>query len=267
MKLPYTLAFLIFLAPLRLSPQIMPLKEAFGKKPMKIDSAFKSRAEQLPAKRQGGFSKMLKYDFAEYTMESVKHKPVISKGGFGFLSFAGKEVRKTSYSFDLTNKQSDTARILSALVINNELSRSYYFFEGFGGEQIDKSTDIYTSNISLTGDTSHWEILVLDRMRFMEESKPEVIGTITNGQRRFLIRLVAEFENGEKAKLSSPGFEILEGGVIRMTVQYIGSSMKPIIWIEKELDHGMRFVLIAAAASLITRIDEASADNRSMMGD
>jgi hypothetical protein len=64
----------------------------------------------------------------------------------------------------------DTARIFSALVFNNELSCSYNFFEGFGGTEIDNSTDIYTSNLTLTGDTSHWEILVLDRMRFMEES-------------------------------------------------------------------------------------------------
>jgi hypothetical protein len=244
------------------------MKEVYGKKPMKMDPAFKSRAVQLPVKRQGGISTLLKYEYAEYTMESVKHKPVISKGGFGFLSFAGKEVKKTSYSFVLTDKQLDTARIFSALVINNELSRSYYFFEGFGGEQIDKSTDIYTSNLSLTGDTSHWEILVLDRMRFMEESKAEVIGTITNGPRRFLIRLVAEFENGEKAKLTAPGFDILENGNVVMSVQYIGPPMKaPVIWMDKDLDHGTRFVLIAAAASLVTRIDEANPDNRTMMVD
>lgn len=95
MKLFYTLAIFIFFAPLRSSAQLFPMKEVYGKKPMKLDSIFKASAVQLPVKRQGGISKMLKYDFAEYTMESVKHKPVISKGGFGFLSFAGKEVKKT----------------------------------------------------------------------------------------------------------------------------------------------------------------------------
>ena len=165
-----------FLSPLAVKRPALPHERSLWQETHEDGFEFKAKAVQLPVKRQGGLSKMLKYDFAEYTMESVKHKPEISKGGFGFLSFAGKEVKKTSYSFVLTDKQLDTARIFSALVFNNELSRSYYFFEGFGGEQIDKSTDIYTSNLSLTGDTSHWEILVLDRMRFMEESKAEVIG-------------------------------------------------------------------------------------------
>jgi hypothetical protein len=74
----------------------MPLKEAFGKKPMKIDSVFKSRAEQLPVKRQGGISTMLKYNFAEYTMEAVRDIPVFSEGGFGLLRVAGNEVRNAS---------------------------------------------------------------------------------------------------------------------------------------------------------------------------
>ena len=133
MKLPYTLTVLIFFAPLGSNAQLFPMREAYGKKPMKIDSMFKARAVQLPVKRQGGFSNMLKYDYAEYTMESVKHKPEISKGGFGFLRFAGKEVKKTSFSYILTDKLLDTARIFSALVFNNELSRSYYFLEGSAG--------------------------------------------------------------------------------------------------------------------------------------
>ena len=268
MKHPYTLAFIIFFAPLWSSAQLFPMKEVYGKKPMKIDSTFKASAVQLPVKRQGGISSLLKYDYAEYTMQSVKHKPEVSKGGFGFLKFAGKEVRKTSFSFVLTNKLQDTARIFSALVFNNELSRSYYFFEGWGGTQIDKSTDIYTSNLTLTGDTSHWEILVMDRMRFMEESKPEVIGTITNGPQRFLIRLVAEFENGEKAKLTAPGFEILNDGNVVMAVQYIGPPMKaPVIWMDPGLDHATRFMLISAGSALITRIDEVNGGERSGMGD
>jgi hypothetical protein len=65
-----------------------------------------------------------------------------------------------------------------------------------------------------------------------------VIVVFTNGQRRFLVRLVDGFENGEKAKLTSPGFEILEGWELRMTVQYIGSSMKPLIWMEKDRIRG-----------------------------
>jgi len=266
MKLLYTLAFLIFFAPLRSGAQLLPMKEVYGKKPMKIDSNFKATAVQLPVKRQGGFSSLLKYDYAEYTMQSVKHKPEVSKGGFGFLKFAGKEVKKTSFSYVLTNKLQDTARIFSALVFNNELSRSYYFFEGFGGTEIDKSTDIYTANLTLTGDTSHWEILVMDRMRFMQESKPEVIGTITNGPQRFLIRLVAEFENGEKAKLTVPGFEILRGGKVVMAVQYIGPPMKaPMIWLDPALDPATRFMLISAASALITRIDEVYGGERTGM--
>ena len=263
MKLLYTLALLIFFAPLRSSAQLLPMKEAYGKKPMKMDSTFKASAVQLPVKRQGGFSSLLKYDYAEYAMQSVKHKPEISKGGFGFLKFAGKEVKKTSFSYILTNKLQDTARIFSALVFNNELSRSYNFLEGFGETQIDESTDIYTSNLTLTGDTSHWEILVLDRIRFIKESKPEVIGTITNGPQRFLIRLVAEFENGEKAKLSAPGFEILQGGKVVMAVQYIGPPMKaPVIWMDPALDSATRFILISAASALITRIDEVHGGER-----
>ena len=44
-----------------------------------------------------------------------------------------------------------------------------------------------------------------------------------------------------------------------MSVQYIGPPMKaPVIWMDKDLDPGTRFMLIAAAASLVTRIDEAN---------
>lgn len=67
---------------------------------------------------------------------------------------------------------------------------------------------------------------MMDRMRFMQESKPEVIGNITNCPQRYLIKLVAEFENGEKPMLSAPGFEILRGGKVVMAVQYIGPPMK-----------------------------------------
>jgi hypothetical protein len=79
---------------------------------------------------------------------------------------------------------------------------------------------------------------------------------------------VAEFENGEQAKLTVPCFEILQGGKVVMAVQYIGPPMKaPVIWMDPALAPATRFMLISAASALITRIDEVHGGERTRFGD
>jgi|GEM_PF-4411127 len=244
--------------------QLFPMKEVYGKKPMRLDPSLKPVAQKLEVKRQGGISQMLKYDFAEYTMQDASHKLVKSQESlYGFILYTGSSKQKTGFSFTLTDHKADTARIVSVLTLQDDFSRAYSFLGDIEFTRPDKSSDIYSSNLILSGDTSHWEILVKDRMRFMERTEPEVIGAVTNGTRKLLIRLVAEMESGDAAKLTAPGFEVLENGKALMAVQYVGPTMKePIIWMQPDLSHGDRFLLISAAASLVLRIDEANAGKR-----
>lgn len=259
----------ISLIPLGGHSQIFPMKEVYGKKPMKLDPSLKSVAQKLETRRQGGISSVLKYDIAEYAMVDVRHKLVKSNEFsfpvFGFLSkaAAGGSKSKTGFSFTVTDHKADTARIVSVLFMQDAYVGAYDATGSISFPIQDKSTDIYTSNLVLSGDSSKWEIVVKDRMRFLVRSEPEVIGVISNGSRKMNIRLVAEMESGEPAKLTAPGFEVIEDGKVLMAVQYVGPPMKePIIWIQPDLSHADRFLLISAAASLVARIDEANAGNR-----
>lgn len=72
------------------SPYQIPLKEMFSKKPMKLDSAFKSRAVKVKVRRRNGISSMVRYNYDEYTTEDAKHKAVrTSELEYGFILYAG----------------------------------------------------------------------------------------------------------------------------------------------------------------------------------
>lgn len=161
----------------------------------------------------------------------------------------------------LTDHLNDTVWTSSAIAMNTEFTRAYIYFDKseLDMETINKSKDIYSSNLVFNNDTSKWEIVVMDRIRFKESIQPVVIGEITNNERRFLVRLVAEFDNGEKAQFAPPGFVVTEDGSTLMAVQFLGYPERlPVIWIDPGLDHHTRFVLITAASSLISRLVEVN---------
>ena len=240
-----------------------PLKEIFSKKPMKVDSALKSKAVQVKVRRRSGISTMIRYNYDEYTTEEVKHKGTAGwEFYYGFIIYAGKGATKTGFSYMLTDHQDDTAMIYSALVMNTKFTRAYFAFKGMDMEfeSLNKSTDIYASNLHINGDTSKWEIMVMDKLRFRDSIVPAIVGTITNGERKFLVRLVAEFEDGEKAGFMPPGFEIRENENTLMAVQFNGDPARvPIVWIDPGIDRRERFILITAASSLISRMNEVMA--------
>jgi hypothetical protein len=238
----------------------IPLKEIFSKKPMKLDSAFKTRSQQVKVRTRNGISSMVRYNYDEYTMEQPKHGPTKTRvQEYGFMVYAGKSASKTGFSYILTDHRDDTAWINSAIVMNTEFTRAYFSFNwsSFELEVINQSTDIYTSNLVFNNDTTKWEILVMDKLRFKESILPVVTGEIKNEERRFMVRLVAEFEDGAKAQFAPPGFEVIEDGNILMAVQFQGYPERlPVIWLDRDLDRHLRFVLITSASSLIERLIE-----------
>lgn len=236
----------------------IPLKEISSKKPIRLDSAFKSKAVKVKVRRRGGISSMTRYNYDEYTTEKAKHKAIMRREQeYGFLVYAGKSYSKTSFSYMLTDHINDTAWVNSAVALNTEYTRAYIYFDKsqLDLEIIKQSKDIYSSNLRFNNDTSKWEIIVMDRMRFKESIQPVIIGEVTNQERRLQIRLVAVFENGDKAQFAPPGFEVIEDGTTLMAVQFLGyEGVVPVIWIDSGLDHHTRFILITAASSLIGRL-------------
>ena len=254
------LMFTLLPETLQASPHQIPLKEMFGKKPMKIDSALKSKAVQVKVRKRNGFSSMIRYNYDEYTTEDVSHKPTSSRSSeYGFIVYSGKSSSKTGFSYMLTDHKDDTVWMRSTLATNSQYTRAY--MESTWSETeleiVNKSKDIYSSNLVFNNDTSKWEIIVLDRPRFKDDIQPVVVGQITNKERKMQIRLVADLENGDKAKHAPPGFEIIENGNALMAVQFLGyPQVLPVMWIDPGVDHQTRFVLIAASSSLISRLIE-----------
>lgn len=231
---------------------------AKAQKNIVISDSLSANAEQLKVKMGGqGFGKIWKFSFGEYGIVSSKMgwQTISTKGNFFNTKTESKSTQK--FSFVLSNKAGDTARVNAA---DNIMVQSMHSIEisthfWWGSDEIVYSDNNFSAFITFNGDTTEtWALF----MNFTGGSK--TLGSnkayLSNGERKISISPASSNKNGTDTRsIPAMGYEFIENGQSLCALQYYGGGLlglnKNIIWINNSQDVRMKLTLAAAMTAVL----------------
>ena len=224
-----------------------------------INDSLAVNSEKLKVKMGSqGLGKIWKFQFGNYAVISSKAgwTTTSTKGNIFNTKTESKSTKK--FSFLMTNKINDTAKVNAANNIETQSLHELEFFSNAfweSDELLLQETQNFSAYITINGDTS--EIWVLF-MNTISGSNTQGMhdALLTNGERKIFVTPVSSNKNGgDTRSMPALGYEFIENGQSISAFQYYGGGMmglnKNIVWIHNSLDEKVKLVLAAASTAIL----------------
>jgi hypothetical protein len=231
---------------------------AIGQKNIVLSENLEKNAEKLPVKMGSqGFGKMWKFRFGDYAVISSKLGWTTENAKSNFWNTKTESKTTEKFSFFLTNKAGDTAKVNAAHNIVVESLQSFPLTEhiSIGTDALVSESNNFSAFITINSDsTETWALL----MNLLKSPADGVKGEayLTNGERTIVIVSASSNKNGEdKRSMPALGYELLEKNNAVSALQYYGGGAlgmnKNIVWLENNNTDRMKLILSAAMSALL----------------
>jgi hypothetical protein len=229
-----------------------------AQKDIVISDSLAANGEKLKVKMGSqGPGKIWKFQFGNYAVISSKTgwTTTSTKGNFFNTKTESKSTKK--FSFLMTNKINDTARVNAANNIETQsLQEVEIFSKAFwGSNELLQETQNFSAYITINGDTSEIWALLMNITRG-SGTTGSYDALLTNGERKILIIPASSNKNGSDTRsMPALGYEFVENGQSISAVQYFGGGMmglnKNIVWIYNSPDEKVKLILAAASTAIL----------------
>jgi hypothetical protein len=229
-----------------------------AQKDILISDSLAANSEKLKVKMgTQWFGKIWKFQFGNYAVVSSKlgWTTTSTKGNLFNTKTESKSTEK--FSFLMTDKVSDTARVNAANNIStqslHELEISPHIF--LGSDELLQETRNFSAYITINGDTSEVWALFMNIIRG-SDAHGTYDAVLTNGERKIFVTPVSSNKNGgDTRSFPALGYEFIEDGQSLSAVQYYGGGVmgmnKNIVWIHNSLDEKAKLILAAASTAIL----------------
>ncbi|MBZ5858344.1 hypothetical protein [Flavihumibacter profundi] len=231
---------------------------SIGQKNIIISDSLANNAEKLPVKMGSqSFGKIWKFKFGDYAVVSSKlgWTTGSSKSNFWNTKTDSKTTQK--FSFNLTNKASDTAKVNAADNIEVQALQSFPLTANFsiGTNELVQESKNFSAFININSDTAETWVLLMNVIR-KANAEGNYEAFMTNGERKiFIIPASSNKPGDDHQSMPAQGYEFTENGYPLCAVQYLGSGAlgmnKNIVWINAKSDAKMQLILAAAMTALL----------------
>ncbi len=197
--------------------------------------------------------KIWSFKFGEYEVVSGKAGWVTTGSKASLFNRKTESTTTEKFSFQLTNKSTDTAYVNAARRVKVNGMREIEILPNFsiGSNELLSESGNFTAFININEDSTETWALFMSVIRITSEDK-FYDAFLTNGDRRILILPVT---SKDTRTIPSLGYEFQENGAPLCAVQYYGGgalgSNKNIIWLGKSLDQHMKLILASAMTALL----------------
>ena len=227
-----------------------------------INDSLAANSEKLKVKMGSqGLGKIWKFQFGNYAVISSKAgwATTSSKGNFFDTKTESKSTKK--FSFLMTNKINDTARVNAANNIARKYTtswlREFALFSdvSFENDKLLQETISFSAFITVNADTSKIWALLMDTISGSNvQGRHDAV--LTNGETKIFITPASSNKNGgDTRSFPALGYEFIENGQSLGAIQYFGGGAmgynKNIVWIDNGLDEKLKLILAAASTAIL----------------
>lgn len=255
MKISKILALLI------IGLQLASTQTSSAQKMIRIDQALKLNSQEMRAKRKG-VSSVGKYEFGPY-------KVISGKGGWEkttrkspLFSDDSSIKSSTKKSFVFVNDQKDTAIANISVAENVEIDAGSWFirtFTSWSDAEVKNGEGIFECTFSFSSDTASWNLLAIypvaaevDGMIQMDDHT-FFRGILTNNNTLIEVAEINVNQEGKNSFLNPVlGYEFWQDSKSLAAVQVMPGN-RWYIWIRKDLDADLEFVLASAVTAMLVR--------------
>lgn len=231
---------------------------SFAQKDIVISDSLAANSEKMNVKMGGqGFGKMWKMRFGDYGVVSSKAAWTSTSTRSNFFNSKTESRSVTKFSFVLTNKSNDSAKVNAA---NNIETQSLHEIEilphfSWGNNELQKESRIFSAFIDINSDTADTWALLMNISRGSNTASTYT-AVLTNGDRTIVIDPASSNKNGTDSRaIPAMGYEFLENGKPVAALQFYGGGAlglnKNAIWIHTHLDSKMKLILAAATTAIL----------------
>jgi hypothetical protein len=230
----------------------------YSQRTLVLSDSLTAHADVFPVKMGSmGFGKISKYHFGEYSVVSSKLGWTVSSSKSNFFNTKTDSKSTQKFSFIMTNKENDSARVNAAINISSKTLNELEILPNFswGSDEVLKESVNFTAFITLNADTSHvWVLLMNNERGTQSEGKHEAL--LTDGLRKIFIFPTSSNKDGKDTRsLPALGYEFTEENQFPCALQYWGGGMlganKNIVWLNRDLEPAMKLILSAAMTAII----------------
>lgn len=231
---------------------------AVAQKDIVISDSLAAHAQKLNVKLGAQwFGKIWKIRFGEYAVVSSKMAwtPMTTRGNFFNTRTESKSTEK--FSFVLTNKSNDSAKVNAANNILIEAMHEIEILPNFtwGDNELIQEQRNFSAFININQDTTETWALFMNFIRGKNiEGSSESF--LTNGRRTIFVVPTTSYKNGEdKRPMPAMGYEFIENNQSLGALQYYGGGLmgmnKNVVWIHDGLEERLKLVLAAACTAIL----------------
>lgn len=227
-----------------------------GQKNIVINDSLAANSEKLPVKMGSqSFGKIWKFKFGDYAVVWSKMGWTTGSTKSNFWNTKTESKTTEKFSFFLTNKAGDTAKVNAAHNINVASLQSFPLSANFsiGTDELVKESNNFSAFININSDTTETWALLMNLLKTLSGVKGEAY--LTNGERTIVIISASSNKNGEVRSMPALGYEFLEKDNTLSAVQYFGGGAlgmnKNIIWLKNSNTDKMKLILSAAMTALL----------------
>jgi len=229
-----------------------------AQKDIVISDSLAVNGEKLKVKMgTQGLGKIWKMKFGNYAVISSKQGWTTTSSKGNYFNTKTETKSAVKFSFLMTNKLNDTARVNAANNISTQLLHEVEIFSNvfWGNNELLQESQNFSAYITINGDTTEVWALLMNIIRGSNtEGTYDVI--LTNGDRKIFVTPASSNKNGTDSR-STPalGYEFIENGQSLSALQYYGGGMmvmnKNIVWIHNSLDEKFKLIIAAASTAIL----------------
>jgi hypothetical protein len=238
----------------------------FAQPIIKIDENLKAASEQMSVKRKG-LSAVGNYEFGSYKIISSKSgwEKVTSRSGlFSRVTSTKSTVKK---SFVLVDDQNDTSAANILITKNVETDKGSWFSRTILNSkdvEIKKGEGLFETEFNFNTDSTLWHLAVIypvfvekqennNSSIYVKDTSTKFKGIFTDGLTNIEIRRVTDREDGKKSIFNPvAGYQFFRNNESIAAVQVLPFN-KMYVWIKKNLDNNMKFVLANALVVMMIK--------------
>lgn len=253
-QFPFTIILLVFL--------YLVLAGCINRKIL-VSDYLETQSERYYVKVRGFSSpfSMFKYRFDTYRLVSGKTGVTKTTYKSGLFSSLAEISSKSKASFVFTDQMQDTATVnLFFGISHREIDNRNALFpmiskEGFyigTYTELLENTEINTALISTNTDTTVWTLTTITSFGREVKNEYEFKGWLTDGTRNIELHEIMHFSNGRPHLMGFVmGYELRENDLPVSAVQFGPNYNQNYVWLLREQDPKLKFILATAATALI----------------
>jgi hypothetical protein len=222
-----------------------------------ISDSLAANADTLIVKHGAQWvGRIAKWRIGDYEVVSSKMGPTTTRTKGNLLRTEAASSSTGKFSFVLTNRTTDSARVNAAHNITVQSLHDMGLGHGWAigsHDEVVLDSENGTASITLNGDTTDtWALLVGVTMGDSTAGKYQAV--LTNGERRIVISPASSKTHGRFGLLgSAAGYEFIENGQSLCALQYFGGTFgnTTLVWMLRSLDARTKLMLAAAMTAVL----------------